>query len=212
MAPGVVMNTSQTQIQVQLQRKHEELEQLISKQKEELRLVREQLMMAGCGLLPSIVNVPMSFSNTVNNSRSIASTVPDMIQPHQQQLVHATQMSMQQLTPVDMPRHSGMESVESQRVDVANLGPSTSAQDDEMISYMQLAPVPVSHLHHMRIQTDNQAQNQGQPQPEQQPQQQAQSAQMQQMPITNDLEVLPYQMSQEQSQILFNAPNSPGHT
>ncbi|XP_068082087.1 circadian locomoter output cycles protein kaput [Anabrus simplex] len=57
----IVMTTAQSQIQEQLQRKHEELQQLIVQQQEELRRVSEQLLMARYGLLPSLqlsVTVP----------------------------------------------------------------------------------------------------------------------------------------------------------
>lgn len=49
---NIVMTSTQTHMQDQLQRKHEELQQLIAHQQEELRRVSEQLLMARYGLLP----------------------------------------------------------------------------------------------------------------------------------------------------------------
>lgn len=47
------MSTVQTQMQVDLQRKHAELQAMIGQQQAELRRVSEQLLMARLGILPS---------------------------------------------------------------------------------------------------------------------------------------------------------------
>lgn len=53
-----MMSPAQTQYQEQLQRKHEELQQMILQQQQELRLVSDQLLMARYGILPaSLLNV-----------------------------------------------------------------------------------------------------------------------------------------------------------
>lgn len=58
------MSPAQTQYQEQLQRKHEELQQMILQQQQELRLVSDQLLMARYGLLPaSLLNVSVLLSN-----------------------------------------------------------------------------------------------------------------------------------------------------
>lgn len=49
-----VITSTQSHIQNQLQRKHEELQQLIMKQQEELQLVSEQLHLAQRGMLPVV--------------------------------------------------------------------------------------------------------------------------------------------------------------
>lgn len=68
----LIMTTAQSQLQDQLQRKHEQLQQLIVQQQEELRRVSEQLLMARYGLLPSLINVnqqtPVSLPYTVATS------------------------------------------------------------------------------------------------------------------------------------------------
>jgi hypothetical protein len=68
-----VMTTAQSQIQEQLQRKHEELQRLIVQQQEELQRVSEQLLMARYGLLsPMHLNVTLPY--TVAAGPAISST------------------------------------------------------------------------------------------------------------------------------------------
>jgi hypothetical protein len=67
------MTTAQSQIQEQLQRKHEELQRLIMQQQEELQRVSEQLLMARYGLLSPIhLNVTLPY--TVAAGPAISST------------------------------------------------------------------------------------------------------------------------------------------
>ncbi|CAD6225254.1 GSCOCG00005587001-RA-CDS [Cotesia congregata] len=56
---------SQNQMQTELQRKHEELQQLIVHQQEELRRVSEQLLIARYGILSPLINVSVSAYNAV---------------------------------------------------------------------------------------------------------------------------------------------------
>lgn len=51
------MTPAQNQMQDELQRKHEELQQLIVHQQEELRRVSEQLFFARYGILSPLINV-----------------------------------------------------------------------------------------------------------------------------------------------------------
>jgi circadian locomoter output cycle kaput protein len=53
------MTPAQTQIQMDLQRKHAELQAIIGQQQAELRRVSEQLLMARLGLLPHPQNQPI---------------------------------------------------------------------------------------------------------------------------------------------------------
>ncbi|XP_076623852.1 circadian locomoter output cycles kaput protein Clock isoform X2 [Colletes latitarsis] len=63
---GIVMTPVQNQIQDELQRKHEELQQLIVHQQEELRKVSEQLFIARYGILSPLLNagIPYNATNT----------------------------------------------------------------------------------------------------------------------------------------------------
>lgn len=54
-----IITSTQSHIQNQLQRKHEELQQLIIKQQEELQLVSEQLHLAQRGMLPVVSSTQM---------------------------------------------------------------------------------------------------------------------------------------------------------
>ncbi|XP_011877397.1 PREDICTED: circadian locomoter output cycles protein kaput isoform X2 [Vollenhovia emeryi] len=62
---SIVMTPAQNQIQDELQRKHEELQQLIVHQQEELRRVSEQLFIARYGILTPLLNagIPYNPSN-----------------------------------------------------------------------------------------------------------------------------------------------------
>ncbi|XP_045490298.1 circadian locomoter output cycles protein kaput isoform X3 [Pieris rapae] len=51
------------QTQIQLQRKHEELQQMIVRQQEELRQVKEQLLLARLGMLQPLINVQNPYPN-----------------------------------------------------------------------------------------------------------------------------------------------------
>ncbi|CAB3225450.1 unnamed protein product [Arctia plantaginis] len=55
--PPLPIVVSPDQAQLQLQRKHEELQQMIVRQQEELRQVKEQLLLARLGILQPIINV-----------------------------------------------------------------------------------------------------------------------------------------------------------
>lgn len=85
------MTSTQSHIQDQLQRKHEELQQLIVQQQEELRRVSEQLLMARYGLLPSIVNVAVPFnpigSAPSRTSQSHANITSTSVNPSEHQSI-----------------------------------------------------------------------------------------------------------------------------
>ena len=76
------MTTAQSQIQEQLQRKHEELQRLIMQQQEELQRVSEQLLMARYGLLSPIhLNVTLPY--TVAAGPGVSSTTSTVGSTHQ---------------------------------------------------------------------------------------------------------------------------------
>ncbi|XP_012246974.1 circadian locomoter output cycles protein kaput isoform X2 [Bombus impatiens] len=66
----IVMTPAQNQIQDELQRKHEELQQLIVHQQEELRRVSEQLFIARYGILSPLLNTGMPY-NTANTCQQM---------------------------------------------------------------------------------------------------------------------------------------------
>lgn len=54
---NLVMTSTQSQLQADLQKKHAELQAIIGQQQQELRRVSEQLLMARLGFLPSTSQV-----------------------------------------------------------------------------------------------------------------------------------------------------------
>lgn len=128
------MTSTQTHIQDQLQRKHEELQQLIVQQQEELRRVSEQLLMARYGLLPSIVNVAVPFNpmnrapgRTSQSHGNIASTSVNSSGPQSiLQIDNGAPNANNQLNHCDL----AIEQIDSQ----GNIQP----HNDEIISYMEL--------------------------------------------------------------------------
>ncbi|KAM7358345.1 circadian locomoter output cycles kaput protein Clock isoform 2-T2 [Cochliomyia hominivorax] len=71
LAGPVIMTPTQSQLQEQLQRKHDELQKLIMQQQDELRIVSEQLLLARYTLLQPMM--PVNYNNPVtvgNNSRN----------------------------------------------------------------------------------------------------------------------------------------------
>lgn len=218
-AGSVVLTPAQNQVQDQLQRKHEELQHLIMHQQEELRRVQEQLLMARYGLLPSIVTLPFTSasSSTIDISSRCSSstsylqhhqsshsshqypTHPSLAnqpqnllnpQPHQSQQQPDQQMSIPlDQKPIFHP---------NQQLNFTDTGQPKLPGDpnSEAISYMQLTPVPIHHL-------------QQQSQPLQQQQQHHHQMQNPGMnlpgPSGNSMELLQYQMAEEQAQTLFTS-------
>lgn len=128
------MTSTQSHIQDQLQRKHEELQQLIVQQQEELRRVSEQLLMARYGLLPSIVNVAVpcnSMSRAPSRtSQSHGNITSTSVNPsgHQSilQIDNGTSNASSQLNHCNL----AIEQIDSQG--------NIQSNNDEMISYMEL--------------------------------------------------------------------------
>lgn len=74
----VIITSTQSHIQNQLQRKHEELQQLIMKQQEELQMVSAQLHLAQRGMLPVVSSTQIEpqlraqqIDKTDNNHRTV---------------------------------------------------------------------------------------------------------------------------------------------
>jgi circadian locomoter output cycles kaput protein len=200
---SLIMTPEQNQIQDNLQRKHEELQHLIVQQQDELRRVSEQLLMARYGLLPYT-----STENGTQGMRAIVSGLEVENQQQQQQICVSSELihlQTQQLNSQENPNPS---------IEQVQLG-------QEMISYMQLTPVPTSHL----LQPTPQSLSHHSTSPQHQRQQQQHHSNQlqhheqhhQQMLPTGshqNLETIPYQMSQDQvTTILYsNNIHSPGST
>ncbi|KAI5734594.1 hypothetical protein M8J77_008538 [Diaphorina citri] len=112
-----VPNLESQNIQHELQRKHEQLQQLIVQQQEELRRVSEQLIMAKYGLLPSMLNTPSQDTypspsqGSMSPGSSLYSTQPVEMDPSydnvsrrtQSQHSHQSTSSTDEVLPYQMP-------------------------------------------------------------------------------------------------------------
>ena len=160
---GVVLTPSQNQIQDQLQRKHEELQHLIVQQQEELRRVQEQLLMARYGIIPSIVNVTIPFSTappataTSSNDNGIGGVNGSPYNPYlhhdhhpslplQPQICVQSSSNQGNLGQIDQHSHPPQQSNRGRGGGGGSNMSVASRDTDEMISYMQLTPVPLTHL------------------------------------------------------------------
>ncbi|KAF7996235.1 hypothetical protein HCN44_001867 [Aphidius gifuensis] len=86
---NIVMTNTQSNIQNELQKKHEELQQLIVNQQEELRRVSEQLSIVKYGIVSPLINVNVNYNNNLcqmrncnddnaNNSETIIQDISDI--------------------------------------------------------------------------------------------------------------------------------------
>lgn len=120
--PGIVMTSTQTHIQEQLQRKHEELQQLIVQQQEELRRVSEQLLIARYSLMPSIV-VPFNAMGRAQSRSSIHGNITSTVISN-----HSTsQIDSQSSNSCNIP----LENIDNQT--------NIHRQSNEIVSYMELS-------------------------------------------------------------------------
>ncbi|XP_054274274.1 circadian locomoter output cycles protein kaput isoform X2 [Macrosteles quadrilineatus] len=130
----LVMSSSQSQIQDQLQKKHEQLQQLIVQQQEELRRVSEQLFMARYGLLQPLINVTMPYTVPATAPHlTVAATTPAeifvpghpvqrphiMIDPHQVNYQQA-QSSDEAMQHFQFPVQQAQQLLFSQNLDSPN--------------------------------------------------------------------------------------------
>lgn len=182
---NVVITPAQTQIQDHLQRKHEELQQLIVHQQEELRRVSEQLLMARYGIIPTIA---LPFVSSVGSNATSTITYPNQNNESQ----------------ISNPVHTQTSDALHQ-------------DGDELISYMQLTSIPSSEnelqntphpIHNQNIRLEA-------PQMQHTQQQQLLQPHLQQQ-MNTELGVIPFQMTQDQAQILFTSnlgsPHSTHHS
>lgn len=222
---NVVLTSAQNQIQDHLQRKHEELQQLIVQQQDELRRVSEQLFIARYGIVPSVVNVAIPFSRPmitqdVSEHNMITTTshmsqnpyqnpdphqinhqhlqVPGQLQQQQQQLHHQQQQQQHQ--------HQQHQQMISQQ---HHPSPERHIQNSLHIEHSmdQTDQHTEEIMSYMQHQTQNQNPNQNQQQHEMQIQEQLQQQQM----ISNNNDefgMMPFQMLNQQAQVLFTNNNS----
>lgn len=187
--PSVVLTSNPNNIQDHLQRKHEELQKLIVQQQDELRRVSEQLFMARYGIIPSIVSLPcpapmdQSDSGLIMNAPThithpnYLEQLPQMIPPQ----IHIHQPSTQILSH---QQHVSHYELNPQKVEILM---DSEQQNDDILQYMQ---------HQTQQQTNSTIQ--------QIHQTSHQDTQNQQVLTNEDFELMPFQMMNQQAQILLS--------
>lgn len=219
---GMVMTSSQGHIQEQLQRKHEELQDMIVHQQEELRHVSEQLLMARYGLLPPLVNVAIPF-NTIAHDVSRNQTNGNIMTVAHSVPLHVSGMSM--------TTDSNQTQRDCHVRDDQSVIGSISQQADDILSYMQLTPPSNSidyhqqsshmpppqmvefseHMHQIeQCSSSSTIQHTSHHSHSMEHQQRSYSYMIPNMP-SNELDILPYEIVEEQptsssSQILYKSP------
>lgn len=120
----IVMTSTQTHIQDELQRKHEELQQLIAQQQDELRRVSEQLLMARYGLIPTL---PPS------SNAALLNTVEQNIESQSLPKLNVNQQ-LNSAMDTDSPTHP----CDSSGRQISNA--DMCAPSDDVVSYIDLKP------------------------------------------------------------------------
>lgn len=195
---NVVLAQNQNQIQNHLQRKHEELQKQIVQQQDELRRVSEQLFMARYGIVPSIVNVsipfpaPMDQTEGGERSRVSSSHVShhSYHESHPQMLLHSSQNQNNPQIHVHQP---------SQTLPVIH------QQHPPNVPLLYELNPPKPDPSEQSIQADRESEDIMQ---YMQHQAQSQAIPQQQIISNDDFELMPFQMSNTQAQILFSSGNA----
>ncbi|XP_032310784.1 circadian locomoter output cycles protein kaput isoform X2 [Drosophila ananassae] len=193
--PGtVVMTPTQSQLQDQLQRKHDELQKLIMQQQDELRIVSEQLLLARYTYLP----MPMGFAagnmaaTAMGNmaggggQRGLNFSSSNAVQPQFNQYGFA-------LNSEQMLNQQDQQMMMQQQQNLHNQQQHNLQQQHQSQAQLQ--------QHHQQQNQQQQQQQQNQ----QQQQQHQQQHQQQQLPLPND-EMLSSQEMEEINAILNMSP------
>ncbi|XP_033327673.2 circadian locomoter output cycles kaput protein Clock [Megalopta genalis] len=194
---GIVMTPQQNQIQDELQRKHEELQQLIVHQQEELRRVSEQLFIARYGILSPLLNAGMSY-NATNAC---------------QQMNRCNSNN----TTVQLPTSNSVQSVNVLPLPITvpvPLVPTELFSHSLPVSPVQTVSTTVPGNVATMIQTSQQLQHQQQPQRPPQPQPQPQPQTQSQGPTQqngNPSDLVPFHICPHQANILYNDMEPPSN-
>ncbi|XP_076650240.1 circadian locomoter output cycles kaput protein Clock [Halictus rubicundus] len=204
---GIVMTPQQNQIQDELQRKHEELQQLIVHQQEELRRVSEQLFIARYGILSPLLNAGMSYSATnacqqMNRCNSNNTTV-QLPTSNNVQSVNVLPL------PITVPVPLVPSELFSHSLPVSPVQTVSTTVQGNVATIIQTPQQP-----HQQLQHQQQPQRQPQPQPQPQQQQQPQPQPQPQGPTQqngNPPELVPFHICPHQANILYNDMEPPSN-
>lgn len=191
-----IISPAQNQVQDHLQRKHEELQRLIVQQQDELRRVSEQLFMARYGIIPSIVNVslpyvaPMDQTDAGESSRGTV-THSTFMEQHPHMITH-TQVSNQPHPNPQIVVHQPGQSQTAAHQHPPNPFDLKHTSSDQTMEDEQQNEDIMQYMQHQSQTTHPQANNS-----------------MHQQAISNDdFELMPFQMLNQQAQILFSSGNA----
>lgn len=234
---GVIMTPAQTHVQDQLHRKHEQLQAMIMQQQEELRLVSEQLLMTRYGILPPIVNVCYPATST-GQMAAVQGTPVVMDQSQQQQgtsshnsqvlnaIVQQQQQSLGQLNP-HHPHvvHSHQIQIHPQQQQLLHPQQQMGLHNNnntnpENLHYLQSSSSGPGNNHNMEMNSastgnemlgyatiDQQAM--GNTEVHSQVHQVVDPQQQQHPAMLSGLEMIPYQLTQQQAHVLFGSNMPP---
>ncbi|XP_014616682.1 PREDICTED: circadian locomoter output cycles protein kaput [Polistes canadensis] len=204
---GIVMTPAQNQIQDELQRKHEELQQLIVHQQEELRRVSEQLFIARYGILSPLLNSGISY-NTTNTCQPTnrCNTTANVQLPSSTSVQGVNMLSL----PITVPVPIVPTELFPHALPVSPVPPTVSGVThvsvNTMIQTQQSQQQPSQQPQQSQQQQQQQQQPQTQPQQQQQQQQQGPSTQQD----GNPAEFVPFQICPPQTDILYGNIEVPG--
>lgn len=224
-SPGVELGSNPNQLHDHLQRKQEELQKFIVQQQEELRRVSEQLFMARYGILPSIVPINLGSGMSTSSGEPRCTTpmhhsyheVPSHLtsQSNSSTIHHQHHIPIHQQSQQRSQNQPFMSHIMDPPSDHSNQQIEANQSGDEMISYMQLSSNNNNSSNQLIQHVPQSTQSQSQPNPPAQPaqRQQPQSSnqdlpQQQQMVSSSEIELMPFQMTEEQAQILLFTSNS----
>lgn len=216
---NVMITPAQNQIQDHLQRKHEELQLLIVQQQDELRRVSEQLFMARYGILPSIVNVSLPFVAPIDqaeaiegSNRCIGSSTTHLVQQptyqdhhHQPQMIqhHVLNAQAQQTTQVQSTSIMQHQMITHQPQQHMTISYEMNTQNKQNISshieQTLEAEASSSDIMQHYMHQPTQSANIHQMQPQQQ---------LQPVMGNDDYELIPFQMMNQQAQVLYATGNN----
>ncbi|XP_071446842.1 circadian locomoter output cycles protein kaput [Hetaerina americana] len=212
----LVMTCAQSAMQDRLQRKHAALQRLIVQQQEELRRVSEQLVMARYGLYPMEAGMVMGDSSSGGNGAA-SGAQHHLISSHEDSQMHTVQVPYS-------PGGMAAGAVSSTTVGASGgTSPSAAAAPHSPPNAMQLPFLPPSHrilldtsratTHQHSLVTQHQHIGSfgglGMVH-HQMAEQQLTSRCVRQGHVGGDEEeLIPFQLSQRQAQLLFYSPSSP---
>ncbi|XP_033230341.1 circadian locomoter output cycles protein kaput [Belonocnema kinseyi] len=153
---AMVMSPAQNHIQDELQRKHEELQQLIVHQQEELRRVSEQLLIARYGIFsPNLnVNIPNSTNSNLPQNPIISSASPRITPPGVNLVPAPVPISLPvPINPIELfNQHVAVNPVSRgiSMTELENMDPMLPQSQNHQLHQLQTHQELPQHRHHVQ--------------------------------------------------------------